>query len=333
MATPTFTPTYPSQKEGAGAVDALHIEQYGGEVEGTINRMSIMQKYFPARSVRGTSVITNFRVGEATLQKVVPGTRPDGSSMKFDNVKLKVDTLVLARNIVALLDDFQASYEARIYVGQEHGKKIAKFYDQSFLIQGIKSALVVKGDGTGGTTVLPDGWTGGSQVTLSTAGDELDPVKLQYAIESLWEKMSDGDVDPAADGVAMFVRPSQYMTLLRNDKLVDSQYSLGNGNYAEGKVLKTCGAPVVVSNNLPNAAITGHLLSNAGNSNAYDLSAAQAKVRVLALAPKALLAGETVPLTSKVYWHDPDIAWYIDSYLSFGVTPNVSAYAGAVLAA
>lgn len=332
MADYTFNPTYPSQKEGAGAVDALHIEQYGGEVEGTINRLSVMKNYIPVRPVRGTSVITNFRVGEATLQKVAPGTRPNGSSMDFDNVKLKVDTLILARNIVALLDDFQASYEARVYIGQEHGKKIAKFYDNAFLTQGLKSALIVKGDGTGGTTVLPDGWTGGNKVTLSAAGDELDPIKLQYAIESLWESMANGDVDPATDGVAMFVKPAQYMALLRNDKLVDSQYSLGNGDYAQGRILKTCGAPIIMTNNLPTTAQTS-LLSNAGNGNAYDVSAAEAKVRVLALAPKALLAGETVPLTSKVYWSDPDISWFIDSYLSFGVTPNVSAYAGAVMAA
>jgi hypothetical protein len=46
--------------------------------------------------------------------------------------------------------------------------------------------------------------------------------------------------------------------------------------------------------------------------------------------PKALLAGETIPLTSKVYYSDVELQWFIDSYLAFGVTPNRAEMAGIV---
>ncbi len=46
--------------------------------------------------------------------------------------------------------------------------------------------------------------------------------------------------------------------------------------------------------------------------------------------PKALLAGETIPLTSKVYYHDVELQWFIDSYLAYGVTPNRAEMAGGI---
>ena len=74
-------------------------------------------------------------------------------------------------------------------------------------------------------------------------------------------------------------------------------------------------------------------MSNAGNSNAYDVDATEAKTVALLLMPKALLAGETIPLTSKVYYSDVELQWFIDSYLAFGVTPNRAEMAGIIRSA
>ena len=102
-----------------------------------------MRQYADIKSVRGTDTITNDRVGEATLGAVTPGVRPTATVAQFDNVKVKVDTIILARNNVALLDDFQAHYNVRAELGKEHGKQIGKFFDEAFIIQTIKSALIV----------------------------------------------------------------------------------------------------------------------------------------------------------------------------------------------
>ena len=304
----------PGQELGTGAVDALHIDEYGGAVEGTIAQKSFMREYVPIKTVRGTDTITNDRVGQSTLQKVTPGVRPEGTPAEFDNVSVKVDTIVLARNNVALLDDFQAHFSVRIALGEEHGKTIAKFFDEAFIIQAIKCALL-------DTTGLPSGWTGGVNVELANASEELDPVLLQRGIEDVCQEMEEADVD--LDGAVILVKPAQYYTLLRNDKLVSSDYSTGNGNYAQGMVLKSNGIGIVKTNRIPTAAITGHYLSNAGNSNAYDINATtETDVVAIVMLPKALLAGETIPLTSKVYYMDSELQWFIDSYLAFGVTPN-----------
>jgi hypothetical protein len=319
----------------ASTVNPLHIEQYGGMVEGTFAKKSFMRSYVMIKPIRGTDTVTNDRVGEATLQKVTPGVRPDASVAQFDNVKIKVDTIVLARNNVALLDDFQAHYSVRSELGKEHGKTLGKFFDEAFIIQAIKSAFIVaaadpQNPGVG-ETALPPGWFGGTKVTLTTAGDEADPDLLQKAIEDVCQGIEEKDVD--LDGGVILVGPAEYYTLLRNDRLINSQYSVGNGDFASGMVLKSCGLPLIKTNRIPKAAITGHFLSNAGNSNAYDVTAEQGRTKAVVMLPKALLAGETIPLTSKVYYMDSELQWFIDSYLSFGVTPNRAEHAGVVVAA
>ncbi len=314
-----------------GTVNPLYIEEYGGEVESQIIKTSIMKQFITMKSIRGTDTVTNDRIGTTSLQAVSPGVRPAPGVAEFDNVSVKVDTIILARNNVNLLADFQAHYNVRAELGQDHGKIIGRFFDEALLIQGVKAANIIKGDGTAGTTRLPEGWKGGVQIDLAAAGDENDPDKLQRGIEDLCEGIELNDID--IEGAVLFVNPTQYYTLLRNDKLINSQYSTANGDYAEGTVLKSCGLPIFKTNRLPQEAVVDHYLSNAGNNAAYDVSAEEAKVVALLMMPKALLAGETIPLTSKVYYSDIELQWFIDSYLAFGATPNRAEMAGVVKSA
>lgn len=304
---------------------ALHVEEYTGVVEGTIARKSVINGYIPVRPVKGTSTISGFQVGESTLSKLVPGTEPDGSVNQAAKVKLTVDTVVIARNITPMIDDFQNSYDARSAVGMEHGKKIAKFYDQSFLIQAIKAAQISD------VSTYPAGWQPGTQTTFTTAGQETDPAALEDYIGQMFSTMETKDVDPISDDLVIVMRPQYYYTLLKNDRLVDREFITSDGTSIKTKEMEAFGVPIWRSNNLPNAAITGHFLSNAGNGNAYDGDFS--KVVAVAFNPRALLAGETIPLTTDVFF-DPRLkSWFIDAYLSFGVTTNNPAYSGVLKSA
>ena len=327
---PTGNLTRPGHQYGVdtGTVNPLHIEEYGGEVEAQIIKTSIMRQFIPIKPVRGTDTVTNDRIGSTSLQAVTPGVRPAPGVAEFDNVSVKVDTIILARNNVHLLDDFQSHYDVRAELGRDHGKILGRFFDEAFMIQGVKSANIIAGDGTAGTTKLPTGWYGGVQVALGAPGDETDPDKLQRGIEDMCEQIETNDIE--IEGAALFVNPEQYYTLMRNDKLINDQFSMGNGDYAMGSVMKSVGIPIFKTNRLPQEEKSDHELSNAGNDNAYDVSADEAKVVVLLLMPKALLAGETIPMTSKVYYSDVEMQWFIDSYMAFGVTPNRAEHAGVV---
>tara|TARA_R110002096_G_scaffold110795_6_gene241981 strand:+ start:3701 stop:4771 length:1071 start_codon:yes stop_codon:yes gene_type:complete len=321
----------------SGNVNPLYVEQYGGEVETRILKESFMRQFFNFKSVRGTDTVTNDRMGFTALQKVTRGVRPTDSSPTFDNISVKVDTIVLARTNQFLLDDFLAHLDVRKEVGVEHGKTIGKFFDEAFIVQGIKAAQITNQDptgaklggwlgGVGGYTEIirtaPEGFQGATPIMLTLAGDELDSDKLVRAIQDMCQSISEKDVE-ISEGVVL-VRPAEYYTLLRNDKLLDRDFSEMNGDFAKGQVLQANGVRIQTTNRFPVTGDVGatHYLSNAGNGNAYDVTANDVKCIALFLQPKALLAGETIPLTSKVYYSDIELQWFIDSYLAFGVTPN-----------
>lgn len=339
----------------SGNVNPLYIEQYGGEVEHRILKESFMRQFFNFKSVRGTDTVTNDRMGHTELQKVSRGIRPTDSSPTFDNISVKVDTIVLARTNQFLLDDFLSHIDVRKEVGMEHGKTIGKFFDEAFIVQGIKAAQITNQDPAGvksggwaeakrsgvdtGTPstiptpvvrTAPEGFQGATSVVFDAADLELDPDALDRAIQDMCQTIEEKDVD--LEGGVVLVRPEQYYVLLRNDKLLDRDFSTSNGDYAKGQVLMSNGVRIQKTNRFPAASDVGqtHFLSNAGNGNAYDVSAIDVDCVALFLQPKALLAGETIPLTSKVYYSDIELQWFIDSYLAFGVTPNRAEMAAAI---
>lgn len=326
MALPTFTPTFPNQQLGAGDELALAIEQFTGIVEGTIERKSKAAPFVNVRTVRGTTTIVNDAIGESTLQVVTPGNTPDGTSEnQTSRVSLTIDTLVLARTNIPLLDTFQKNWDFKSEVGREHGKKIAKFYDEAFFIQAAKAAASA-GSAYG---ALP-GHAGGSTTTLASAADANDPAALLAAISDLFVKMENKDVDPGTDDVIVALRPAAFYALLDADQIVNGEYITSRGTKLEGvKMLKALGVPVVSSNNVPNSNITGHLLSNTRNSNAYDGDFT--KLVAVAFAPNALLAGETISLTSAVWYSEEKKTWFVDAHLAFGVTVNRAEYAGRIV--
>ena len=308
----------------------LMIEEYGGEVESQFAKSSIMRQYVKIRPVRNTDTIVNNRVGKTTLKKLIPGVRPPSDSTPFGKVTLTVDTVVLARDTRSLLNEFQTHFSARAELGQDHGKEIGKFFDQAFIIMGIKGSLAaapVLGDGSPEKQSIG----AGKNTVLASAGDEDDPDKLATAITNIIVAMEEEEIP--VEELVVFVRPTRFQTLLNNNKLLSRDFAAGNGDFAKGMIYEINGARIVKTARIPEAAITGHHLSNAENGYAYDLSAPQAKAVAVILHPKSLMAGETIPLTSDVWFSKEEKTWFIDSFLAFGVTVNRPDTCGAVFKA
>lgn len=310
-------------------VDLL-LEQYGGEVESQFKKSAIMRQYAKVRPVRGTDTITNNRVGRTTLKALTPGVRPQADTTPFGKVSLTVDTVVLARDNRSMLNDLQTHFDARMELAQDHGKELGFFFDQAFIIMGIKgskAAAPVLGDGNAAKQSIG----AGKNTTLAAAGDELDPDKLAKAIQGIIVTMEEEEIP--VEELVVFVRPTHFQVLLDNNKLMSRDFAAGNGDYAKGIIYEINGARIVKTARIPKAAITGHFLSNAQNSNAYDVSATEAKAVAVILHPKSLLAGETIPLTSDIWFNREEKQWFIDSFLAFGVSVNRPDVCGAVFKA
>lgn len=309
---------------------SLLLEQYGGEVESQFKKSAIMRQYAKVRPVRGTDTISNNRVGRTTLKALTPGVRPQGETTPFGKVALTVDTVVLARDNRSMLNDLQTHFDARMELAQDHGKELGYFFDQAFIIMGIKGSVAaapVLGDGTPAKQSIG----AGKNATLALALDELDPDKLYKAITGIIVSMEEEEIP--VEELVVFVRPTQFQVLLQNNKLLSRDFAAGNGDYAKGMIYEIGGARIVKTARIPTAAIIGHYLSNAGNSNAYDVTATQAKAVAVIMHPKSLMAGETIPLTSDIWFNREEKQWFIDSFLAFGVTVNRPDVCGAVFKA
>lgn len=311
--------TRPNAKNGGADPLELVIEEFTGLVEGTIERRSVTESWIPVRSVKGTATVSNFAVGEAKLGKVTPGEAPAADKAQFSKLSLTVDTVIYARNALPLLDVFQTQFDARKEIANEHGKKIAKFKDQSFFIQAAKASQLT--ESPFGAT---EGHGTGNVVTLADAADRKDPAKLYRAYADLFTKFEEQDVDPLMDDLVIFASPAEYYTLLQSEQLTNGEYITAEGNKIETRVLSAFGVPVINTNNIPQEVISDHELGSAFDG---DFS----KVVSLVFAPRALLAGETIPLESDVFYDKIYKSWFVDSHLSYSVTPNRPEYAGVIL--
>lgn len=292
------------------------IDHFGGVVDSQFVKRSMMRKFVNVRPVRGTDTLVDRRIGKTAIVGLTPGVRPPATPTPQGKVSVTVDTVVLARDNQSLLNTFQSDFNVRKELGTDHGKNLGKYFDESLLIAAVKSSATTNQD------TLNGAFGPGTTTTLASAGDETDPDALYEAIAAGVVQYELQDID--TDECAIFVNPTQYDVLMNNDKLLSRDYSSSNGDFADGKVMTLKGVPIVMTNRLPQAAVTGHILSNATNGNFYDVSAAEANVTALIMHPKSILVGETIPLTSDVYFDKVEKQWFIDSWLSYGAGVNRS---------
>lgn len=311
-------PVLPNQINQAGDENALILEQFTGDVEHTFVSMSMLEKFFPRKPVKGTNTLTKKAIGRTKLQKLQRGDAPDGTQVDFSKMSVTVDTMLLSRHSLWQLDDIFTDIDTRKEIAVEQGQELAEFIDGSISIVAASAAAQTQSAYTK-NGAAPEGHFGATQVVLAAAGDENDPAKLYAAIGKLFSDMEETKkVKPQRDGIILIVRPAVFYTLQQAEQIVNGEYLTSDGNKLTGiPVFKAWGVPVISSENLPNTVVTGHLLSNADNGNFYDGDFT--KLVAVAIAPKALLLAEALPLQTKVWWSDASKCYFVDSWMSYAI--------------
>lgn len=311
------------------------IEQYGGVVDAQIAKRSIMRQFVDMHTIRGSDTKTVRRMGDSTLQGIndaAAGQEMAATPRNFDRAQVTVDTIVLARDTRALLNEFQTDFSARREIGMDHGKTIAKFFDAALLSMGVKAALSNVTSGVADAAIkggqgrnLGDAFKSGYHSEFTAADEENDPNELYAAFEKIIVEMQENDVD--TDETALFVRPKQHAVLLNNEKLIDRDFSRDNGDFADGTVKTLMGVPIVSTARLADNSIDLSILSDGSE---YVPTGIEVNCVGLIMHPNSLLGGETIPLTSNVHYNDLRLSWFIDSYLAFGAAPRRPDQTGAV---
>lgn len=326
MSRDTFNVTRPNAKLGGADPFELVLEEFAGIVEESMQTRSVTEGWLNIRTIKGTATVTKDAIGESTLQVLEPGKTPDGTANQFSDNSVTVKTVILARSALPMLDVFQTKYDTRKNIGNEHGKKMAKFRDAAFLVQMAKAGLATASK----YGALP-GHYGGTQQSLAAAGDQNDPAKLYKAINRLLAQMEEKDVIPQEDGHALFVRPSVYYALMDAEQIVNGDYLTSEGNKVQGvPILKALGVPIIKTNNMPHTntvSTPDDVATMMGGDYAGDFS----KVLMMLASPKAVLAGETISLTSDVFFDKLSKSWYVDAHMAFAATTDRHEHAGVIL--
>lgn len=314
-------PVLPNQINQAGDENALILEQFSGDVEHTFVSDSMLEKFFPRKSVKGTNTLTSKAIGRTKLQVLKRGDAPDGTQVDFSKASVTVDTMMLSRHSIWQLDEIFTDIDTRKEIAVEQGQEIAEFVDQTISIAAAKAAAQTQSAYTQGGRA-PEGHQGATQVVLAAAGDENDPAKLYAAIGKLFAQMEETrKVKPQRDGIVLIVRPTVFYTLQQAEQIVNGEYLTSDGNRLTGiPIFKAWGVPVISSENLPNTVVTGHPLSNSDNGNFYDGDFTT--LVAVAVSPRALLIAEALPLQSSVWWSDASKCFFVDSWMSFGIGFN-----------
>jgi len=240
-------------------------------------------------------------------------------------------------------NELQTDFNERAELGRDHGKELGKKLDESVLIVGRRAAQVnlgasgsVPGTNHGLVVGTPaptasggNSYNGafgaGKQFNITTAAEALDGADIYNAIEAILVAMEEEDIE--TDEHVIFLRPKQYSAVLNDmkDSLLNKDLSMDNGDFASGEVKTLLDVPIVKTARIPKVANSSHELGAD-----FNTSAAEARCAALILHPKSVLVGETIPMSSKIWFNDEEKSWFIDSWMAFGAAPDRSDVSGAV---
>ncbi|WP_265660763.1 phage capsid protein [Stutzerimonas stutzeri] len=248
------------QINGSGAVDALFLKVFAGEVLTSFEKTNVMMGKHQVRTIANGKSAQFPVMGRASAYYHTPGQEILGGTLKHAEKIITIDELLIAPTFIANIDEAKNHYDVRSVYTREMGAKLANTMDKHILQTGVLAARTAKTindpDQFGGTTI---------NNVVADNGDALADAMFEAA-RILDEK------DVPADERYLFVRPAQFYALAKSTKVLNRDWG-GEGSYAGGNVIRVAGITIVKTNNLPNTVVAaGSLDAGTGDKYAGDFS-------------------------------------------------------------
>lgn len=300
---------------GAASDQDIHLEIYDGEVDTRFNYQAIFLSLSTQRSVNDKS--NTYRIDRLNTSEVkgrTSGIALDATRVTNDKLVLTVDTVLYIRNPIDYQDDWTAPDFLR-EMGENNGTSFAETFDQAHLIQIIKGR-----DWTAPAHLKPAFFDGAEVVCnliaapASQADYESNAVALAQAHKVAVNTLIKRKV-PLGDMITL-AYTDEYSTLVEHPKLVNADWNgTAPNNYADRRVVKLNGLPVVENTEFPIAVNASHQLGSAFNVTADD---AACKVVVFSKS-KTLVTVEAKPFTSRVWDDSGNFCNVLDNYAMYTV--------------
>jgi hypothetical protein len=229
------------QVNGSGATDALFLKIFGGEVLTAFETECVTKdKHFVRTIAHGKSAQFP-ATWKVTAGYHTPGAEIVGQTSNVNERVITIDDLLLASVFIPNIDEAKNHFDYRNIYATECGVALANNWDKNILQVGVLAARA---------SATVTGAFGGTQLTSGTTLYKTSASDLQSGIFAAVQAMSEKDI-PSSKTKNIFLRPAQYFLLAQDKTLVNQDWAAGNGNYAEARVLKVAGCPLVMTNNLP----------------------------------------------------------------------------------
>jgi hypothetical protein len=266
--------------------------------------------------------MSNASMGDASITKVSAGVEPTAGSIEMGRQIVTVETPIICRTIVSMLEDVQDRLSVRSRLPENYGRQIQKHEDRVLLVKGVQAARTAAGP----VSDIP----GGTVKTYAAAGDETDPDAAEALVLSLAQAMDEKEV-PRENGI-MMVDPETYYTLLQANKLISTDYNMNNGDYSSVRILRAGGFPLMATNRFQQTADDGSTSGSIGNlyGSEYYTDATGARIKGLFVTNEMLMVAEAIPLTPKVWWSDQLLCWFIDAFKAIGAAVDRADYAAGI---
>lgn len=237
-----MTPSRLGMINGTGADDALFLRQFSGEVLTAFEEVNVMQNRHLVRTIKNGESAQFPATWKATAYYHTPGVQITGNQIKHGQRTITVDDLLISPVFIAKIDEAKNHYDVRSIYSKEAGAALAIQMDKNVLQVGVNAArasATISG-AYGGSTI--------NSATFATSGEEMVAQVFKAA------EIMDGK-DVSETGRFVVLRPAQYYLLVQNDKVINKDFTAGNGDIKTGKVYGLAGLEVVKSNHIPSTSI------------------------------------------------------------------------------
>ena len=254
MAVNDLVMSRPGQVNKTGAVDAMFLKLFLGEVLTAFDEKNIMKDLHMIRTIDHGKSASFPILGKATARYHVPGTPILGFNQIAANERvINIDDLLIADVAIYDLEDAKNHYDVRGEYSKQIGAALAREFDKKTMRVAVKAARTagIIDDEPGGSVIK-----GGA--TIATDADVLAEA-LFNAAQIFDEK------DITVEDRNVILSPAQYYLLAQNTKVLNKDWN-GSGSYSDGKIMKIAGITILTSNNLPNENIAS---KTTGENNDY----------------------------------------------------------------